>query len=142
MQTLIFLLAVINSALMIAVFIVRKKQRLDIVRRLGYIYLALAVPAAAALAIAVIAAMALHITFLCIYLGFIALEFVYDFWLRLDFRTNWKLLVPYLALYYASCYGLFVMVYKSSAPLGIAVLALTVLQIAVNIWSHPRRPKQ
>ena len=142
MQTIVILLAVLNSILMTLIFIARKKIRYDIVKRLGIAYLALGIPAAVALVIAVLAELPLHIIFLSIYLAFLFIEFVYDFWLKLSFRTNWKLLLPYLALYYASCYGLFVLVYKTSVSLGLAVLALTALQIAANIWSHPRRPKQ
>jgi len=148
MHSSIFALALINSTLLIAIFIIRKisptshgaagnpvpSRRMDIVSVLGFMYLTLAIPAAAMMAIYPMPP--LYMIFLGIFLAYLALEFFFDFVFKLDFRRSWKLLVPYLLLYYAMNYGFFVMTYRSSEADGILVLILTLVQIAVNLWSH------
>lgn len=148
MHSSIFTLALINSVLLIAIFIARKftlrqkstagdpvkSRRMDVVSVLGYVYLTLAIPAAAMLAIYPMPT--IDTLFLVIFLAYLVLECLFDFVLKTDFRRNWKLLVPYLALYYAMNYGFFVMTYRGSATDGIIVLILTLVQIAVNLFSH------
>ena len=74
--------------------------------------------------------------FLGIFGFFMGLEYLYDYKLKLNFRHNWKLLVPYLILYYAMNYGLVMMPWSMSLPIGIIILCLFIIQIAVNIWTH------
>jgi hypothetical protein len=74
--------------------------------------------------------------FLVIFLAFLALEALYDFILKIPFRDNWKLLTPYLILYYAMNYGFVVMVWKKSLEKGLVLLTLFVLQIVTNIMTH------
>jgi len=74
--------------------------------------------------------------FLGIFLAYLALEWMYDFVLKIPFRQNWKLLTPYLCLYYAMNYGFVVMVWKTSLLGGIVMLALFIIQIIVNISTH------
>jgi hypothetical protein len=74
--------------------------------------------------------------FLGTFLGFLVLEALYDFILKIPFRDNWMLLTPYLILYYAMNYGFVVMVWKESLEKGLILLALFVLQIVTNVLSH------
>jgi hypothetical protein len=74
--------------------------------------------------------------FLVIFLAFLALEGLYDFILKIPFRDSWKLLTPYLLLYYAMNYGFVVMVWKNSLQNGLILLALFVVQIMANIMTH------
>ena len=79
--------------------------------------------------------------FLGIFLVFLALEFFYDYVLKIPFRENlkkhWKAAMPYLALYYAMNYGFVVMIWKNySKTGGIIMLGLFIIQIIVNISTH------
>ncbi|MGB3347102.1 MAG: hypothetical protein WBA71_07665 [Candidatus Humimicrobiia bacterium] len=76
--------------------------------------------------------------FLGIFLAFLAIEGLYDFVLKIPFRENWnwKLLTPYLILYYAGSYGFVVMVWKTSLMRGVIMLSLVIIQIIVNIITH------
>ena len=76
--------------------------------------------------------------FLGIFLAFLALEGLYDYILKIPFRENWKLLTPYLVLYYAMNYGFVVMVWKISLPRGLLMLGLFIIQIIINICTHSR----
>ena len=105
---------------------------------------AVALPAAYGLYLAVREPGAVrHAIFLGIFLAFLALEALYDFVLQVPFRESrdWRLLTPYLALYYAMNYGFVVMVWKASLPGGILMLVLFAVQIAINIITHPRKEK-
>ena len=140
MGFLIFVLAIVNNALLAAIFIARGRGRMPLVRRLGIAYLALAAPGAAALLFAIAGPMsAEHIIFLAIFLAYLFIEWLYDYALKLDFRANWKLLIPYAALYIASCYGFFVLNWRQSAAWGIVVLVLTAVQLTANILTHKKK---
>ena len=145
LQPLFFFLALANNILLIVIFVIRKRPELPRLRRVGVIYLLLALPAAYALALALREpGAARHAIFLGIFLAFLALEGIYDFVLKIPFRESWdwRLLTPYLALYYAMNYGFVVMVWKSSLAGGILMLVLFVVQIAINIITHPRKGKE
>ena len=144
LEPLFLALGVANDVLLITVFVLRgNPDRIGALRRVGLIYLFLALPAALTIYVAARQGGAVrHSIFLLIFLAFLALEGLYDFVLaipfRTDFRRHWKLLVPYLALYYATNYGFVVMPWRASRVWGIVMLALFVVQIAANIATHPR----
>jgi len=77
--------------------------------------------------------------FLGIFLAYLSIEWLYDHVLRVPFRENrnWKLLVPYLGLYYAMNYGFVVMPWKTSVVWGIIMLGLFIVQIIANLRTHP-----
>lgn len=142
LQKLFFYLGLVNNILLIIIFAVRKKVDLRILRRVGTIYLFLALPAAFGIYLAVREpGAARYAIFLGIFLAFLALEGIYDFVLKVPFRENWdwRLLTPYLMLYYAMNYGFVVMVWKTSLAGGILMLVLFVVQIVLNIITHPRK---
>jgi hypothetical protein len=77
-----------------------------------------------------------HQIFLGIFLAFLILEGVPDVLLRVPFRTEWRILTPYLVLYHAMNYGFVVMVWKASRFQGIIMLLLLCVQIVVNLITH------
>lgn len=140
---LYFILALLNSLILILIFVVRKTGNINLVKKLGYIYLLLVFPAIYLLVLSITEHLQYQYTvFLSIFIVYLILEFIYDYVLKIDFRKNWKLLTPYLALYYAMNYGFIVMVWKNSIENMLVVLILTVLQIAANLWSHKTARKE
>ncbi len=136
-ENLYFIMGISNSLLLILIFLVRKTGKIDTVKRIGYFYLILFIPASYALYLSISQQKGIqYIIFLVIFLIFLILEIIYDFILKLNFRKNWVLLTPYLAFYYAMNYGFFAMVWKESKIRGTVILILVIIQIAVNIWSH------
>jgi uncharacterized membrane protein len=79
--------------------------------------------------------------FLAIFLAFLALEWLLDYFLKIPFRENMKQnlkwVVPYLGLYYATNYGFVVMPWKTSLMWGVIMLGLFIIQLVVNLRSHP-----
>ena len=139
LEELFFLLGLANSALLIAIFLLAKSKRMGDVRRVGLAYLLLAIPALYGIFLVVQEKNAWQYgVFLGIFIAYLALEAVYDFVLKVQFRSSWKYLLPYLCLYFAMNYGFVVMVWKWSLAPGLLMLAIFVVQIAINIWAnHP-----
>ncbi|MDD5189753.1 MAG: hypothetical protein PHE50_01780 [Dehalococcoidales bacterium] len=80
--------------------------------------------------------------FLGIFLAFLALEGLMDFVFKINFRESikkhWKIMTLYLALYYAMNYGFMVMPWKTSLIWGLVMAGLFIIQILVNLQSHPK----
>lgn len=136
-----FLFAIVNNLLLISLFLFTRFGRLDIVKKIGYAYFSLIIPATYLLLLSGRQEMSIqYVIFLSIFVVFALLEFFYDFLFKIEFRTNfrknWKYLIPYLVLYYAMNYGLCVMVWKNSLIKGIVIVFLFAIQIIANILSH------
>lgn len=141
LEPLFFALGVVNNVALIVIFILRGRH-LDLVQRFGWLYLLLAIPATYAIVLVPQAGKSAQYTiFLAIFLAFLAIEALYDWVLKIPFREqpDWRLLVPYVALYISSTYGFVVMVWKESVPGGLLMLALSVAQVLANALTHPRR---
>ena len=141
-EVFFFILGLVNSVFLILIFLIRK-NRLVILQRIGWGYLLLAIPAAYGIFLVVQEQKTVqYAIFLVIFLAFLLLEWLFDFVLKINFRENWKKnwksLVPYLGLYYATNYGFVVMPWKTSLIWGIIMLCLFIIQIIVNLRSHPK----
>lgn len=134
-----FALGFVNSGLLIFIFLIRKNH-LDLLQRIGWLYFFLAIPAMYAIFLVVQEHKTpRYMIFLGIFLAFLAIEALYDWILKIPFREtmDWKLLAPYIALYISMNYGFVVMTWKYySAPYGIVLLVLFVIQIIANIITH------
>jgi len=136
-----FALGLANNIFLIFIFLIRKKH-LALLQRIGWVYFLLAIPAIYAIFLVQQEQKSPRYTiFLGIFLAFLAIEALYDWILKIPFRekTNWKQLVPYVALYISMNYGFVVMVWKYYSLIGgIILLGLFVIQIIANIATHPQ----
>lgn len=136
-----FVLGVVNNVCLIIVFVLRK-YRIDLVQRFGWLYLGLAIPAGYVLVLALQEGSRVEYPiFLAIFLAFLAVEGLYDWVLKLPFREtmDWRLLVPYVALYISSSYGFVIMPWRYySMAAGLTMLALTLAQFLANAATHTR----
>ena len=142
LEVFFYILGLVNSVFLIVIFLIRK-HRLNLVRRIGWIYLLLAVPAIYGIILVAQEQKTVRYSiFLGIFLTFLFLELLFDFVFKINFRENWKRnwkwLVPYLCLYYAMNYGFVVMPWKTSLAWGLTMLGLFIIQIIVNLKSHPK----
>lgn len=140
LEELFFVLGIVNNLFLIYIFLIRKK--LTILQKVGKFYFLLAIPAVYGIFLVQQENKAVQYSiFLGIFLVFLALEFFYDYVLKIPFRENlkkyWKPAIPYLALYYAMNYGFVVMIWKNYSQIGGAImLGLFIIQIVVNISTH------
>ena len=141
LEPLFFVLGLLNNICLIIIFLIRKNH-LDLLKKIGRLYFLLAIPAIYAIYLVQLEQKTQRYTiFLVIFLAFLAIEALYDWILELPFREtmDWKLLVPYVALYLSMNYGFVVMVWKyDSVTRGVIMLGLFAIQIITNIISHPR----
>ena len=142
LELFFFVLGIVNSALLISIFLIRK-NRLALLQRIGWVYLLLAIPAVYGIFLVFQEQKAVQYSiFLGIFLAYLALEWLLDYVLKINFRENWrqnwKWLLPYLVLYYAMNYGFVVMPWKTSLPWGLVMLCLFIIQIITNLRSHPK----
>jgi len=141
LEPLFFILGLINNLFLIVIFLIRKTKNMTLMGKVGRLYFLLAIPAVFEIYLVIHGHQSVRYTiFLAIFLAYLFLEALFDHILKIDFRSNWKLLVPYLALYYAMLYGFMIMVWKYiSLTAGIIMLVLTIIQIAVNLMTHQKR---
>ena len=142
MELYFFILGVVNGAFLISIFMIRGNS-LDILKRIGWIYLLLAIPTIFGFFFAAQEKNSeRYIIFLGIFLTFLFVEWLYDYVLKINFRENWKknwtLMLPYLGLYYAHNYGFLVMPWKHNLLWGLVMLSLFIVQIITNLRSHPK----
>ena len=142
MDLFFFILGIVNSALLICIFLIRK-NRLDLLKRIGWIYFLLAIPAVYGIFLVFKEHETVRYSiFLGIFLVFLFLEWLFDYVFKINFRENWKenwkFMVPYLVLYYAINYGFVVMPWKTHLPWGLVMLGLFIIQIIANLKSHPK----
>jgi hypothetical protein len=141
MQTFFFILGVVNNVCLIVIFTLRARH-LKLIERFGWLYLLLAIPTLYGFVLAAQAGSSPQYSiFLGIFLAFLAIEWLYDWVLKVPFREtmDWRLLIPYAALYVASSYGFVIMVWKyDSVARGILMLVLTAAQVLANVLTHPR----
>jgi hypothetical protein len=135
-----FVLGLVNSVFLIFIFLIRK-NRLGILQRIGWVYLLLAIPAAYGIILVAQEQKTVRYSiFLGIFLAYLALEWLFDYVLKINFRENWrknwKWVVPYLIFYYAMNYGFLVMPWKTSLVWGLVMLGLFIVQIITNLRSH------
>ncbi|MHA1617862.1 MAG: hypothetical protein ACTSVZ_01175, partial [Promethearchaeota archaeon] len=120
----------------ILIFLIRKK-RLDLIEKYGKYSFFLILPAVVTLIGGIIENVPIsNYIFLGLFFSFMGIEFIYDFWLKIDFRKNWKLATPYIILYYTMNYGLVMMPWAYSTVMGRIILGMMIIQYIVNIWSH------
>ena len=141
LEPVFFALGLVNNVFLILLFLMRKKH-LRLVQKVGWAYLLLAIPAIYAMFLVQQEQKSLRYTvFLGIFLAFLAIEALYDWILKLRFREtmNWKLLVPYVALYISMNYGFVVMFWKYDYATGGGItLVLFIIQLTANFLTHPR----
>ena len=141
MDLYFFILGIVNSLLLILIFVIRE-HHLPLVRKYGWIYLLQVVPAILGIVYGFYTnARIEYMWFLILFLAFLIFEALLDHILKIDFRSSFKgkllfISVPYLILYYIMNYGFIVMPWDVHLSWGIVMLVLFVIQIVLNIRSH------
>jgi hypothetical protein len=142
LEVFFFILGIVNSIFLIFIFLIRK-ENLELLKRIGWVYLLLSIPTAYGIFLVVYEQKTIrYAIFLGIFLAFLLIEWLYDYVLKVNFRENWKRnwkwMVPYLVLYYAMNYGFVVIPWKTNITWGLIMLGLFIIQIITNLRSHPK----
>jgi hypothetical protein len=137
-EPLLFALGIIINLTFSVIFFLTKKQKLHLVRPIGIILFSITLPGTVILLILMIieGVRIGFIVFGVFILLFLIIEILYDYVLKLEFRSDKKLLVPYLILYYAMNYALIALNWSVNLAFGIIVLILFIVQLIFNILKH------
>ena len=85
LELFFFVLGIVNSAFLIFIFLIRK-NRLDLLQRIGWVYLLLAIPAVYGIFLVVQEHKTVRYSiFLVIFLAFLAIEWLFDYVLKINF---------------------------------------------------------
>ncbi|MEL7658996.1 MAG: hypothetical protein AAGU75_24150, partial [Bacillota bacterium] len=129
-----------NNLLLIAIFLSVRFSRQSELKMFARAYLMLSLPTLYLIYAALTQGMSSnYVIFLMIFIAFLSIDFLYDFVLKVSFRKSWKLLVPYLMLYWSMNYGFFVMAWKYNKVQGSIIIGLFFLQLTSNILSHSKK---
>lgn len=139
LKELFIIMGFLNDFFLILIFQLRGKNNLEPVKKIGYYYLGMIIPTIIGIILTLTEQQPYaYLVFLIIFGVYLFVEWLFDYKMEVDFRSNWKLLVPYLALYYMMNYGFIVMPWKDSTVIGSILLILFIIQILANIRSHNR----
>lgn len=143
LSILVLTLALVHNILLITMFILRKRVVDDDYSRLNRV----GIPYSLSTVILSMSCLILSyvlgedyrtLGFLWVFIGYIGFEILLEYIMKIDFRNNWKLLVPYLVLYYMANYSAVMLVWDRNVPFGVVILVLFICQIVVNAWSHKK----
>jgi hypothetical protein len=120
---LMFVLSGVAFHLVIAgIYVASKHERFDLMRKLGYIVLAMAVPVSITLADFWMAGRPLKtLLYLGAILVYLLLELVLDHILKIEFRKKPAIHIPYIIVFYIACFSFIGVSFSLSNVWGYAV---------------------
>jgi hypothetical protein len=120
---LLFVLTGVLFHLLIAcIYVASRHKRLDLVRRLGSVVIALALPVCVMFVHSLLAGRPLRtMLYLAAILLYIGLEFVLDFILKIEFRKKPAIHIPYIIVFYAACFGFIAVSFSLDSTWGYVV---------------------
>lgn len=132
----VFGVANLINVLMVGIFLSRPPGWRRLERALGWVFVSLALPLAAVIVLNALGRRPWWALVLpAIALLFVAVEFVLDYWLELDFRHT-RLLGPYLLLYYLSLMGMIGYAFLAGEVYGFITLVTYFVQLAATLYSY------
>jgi hypothetical protein len=134
----LFVVAILANLLMIGVFVAKARRLARLQYALGVALEVLALPLVVAIVLNALWqrewwTVALPLAMI----AFLAVEFLFDYVWRLDFRRG-RLLGPYLALYYVGFIALTGYAFSLGKPYGFAALATYFANLAATAYSYSR----
>jgi hypothetical protein len=143
---LLFALALIHNILLIFIFYVRKHadETHSAEKKIGFFYIPISfILATIALIWGIMDNLGGNfIVFVIIFMVYLIIETLLDFVLKTDFRSNIKVAIPYVILYYMANYCVVMLVWLENITAGVVVLILMIIQYIMNAWSHPKPGKR
>ena len=139
-EFLFIIVSIIIHLVMIGIFFSRRYKNKKIENILGYVFLITAFP--------IVIVMIQFIRdrypiWILIYLGillvFYIAELILDYLWKIPFRSNLKILIPYLLLYYVACMGLVAINFTLNISVGIVNLILYFTQMIIGIIQERRK---
>ena len=134
---LFLFIAILMNFLVIAIFILRKKGFEQLEHKIGYIVISCAIPLFIIMLNYILIGKELWIIiYIIIMISFLMIEMVLDYILKIDFRTNLKIVVPYVIIYYIAFWGLLAISFVINLIAGFIVFGVFILNLISTIYAH------
>ena len=131
--------AILLNVLIILIFLARIKGLERTEHLFGYIVISCIVPLSIVLINYILIGADLWIIiYIIIIISFLIVEMVLDYLLKLDFRTNLKIVVPYTIFYYIAFWGLLAISFVIDLVIGFIVFAVFAVSLIVTIYTHKK----
>ncbi len=134
---LFLFIAILMNILVIAIFIVRKKGFEQLEHKIGYIVINCAIPLFIIMLNYILIRKELWIIiYIIIIISFLMIEMMLDYILKIEFRSNLKIAVPYVIIYYIAFWGLLAISFVINLIAGFIIFGVFVLNLISTIYAH------
>jgi hypothetical protein len=134
---LFLFIAILLNILIIIIFIVRYRGPEGLEHKIGYFVIACAVPLAIILINYILVGVDLWIIiYITLIISFLIFEAILDYIIKLNFRTNPKIAVPYVLFYYIAFWGLLAISFVIQLVFGFIVFGFFTLNVIITIYTH------
>ena len=132
-------IAIFLNILISIIFLVRYRGLEGLEHKIGYIIVACAAPLTIILINYIIVGVDFWIVvYIIIIISFLIVETILDYILKLNFRTNLKIVVPYVLFYYIAFWGLLAISFVINLVIGFIVFGTFLISIVITIYTHKK----
>jgi hypothetical protein len=123
----------------ILIFLARYRGPEGLEHKIGYLVIACIIPLIIILINYILIGKDLWILiYLIIIISFLIFEMILDYILKLNFRRNLKIVVPYTLFYYVAFWGLLAISFVIDLVFGFIVFSIFMLSVVVTIYTHKK----
>ncbi|TFG25795.1 MAG: hypothetical protein EU533_00695 [Promethearchaeota archaeon] len=137
---LFLFLAISLNILIILIFLARYRGPEGLEHKIGYAVIVCIIPFTIILLNYILIGKDLWIViYIIIIISFLIFEMILDYILKLNFRTNPKIVGPYVLFYYIAFWGLLAISFVIDLLIGFVVFGIFMLSVVVTIYTHKKQ---
>jgi hypothetical protein len=132
-------IAILLNVFIIVIFLLRFRGLEELEHKFGYLVIACAFPLVIILINYIWISIDLWIViYIVIIISFLFVETILDYILKVNFRTNPKIVGLYILFYYISFWGLLAISFVIDLVIGFVVFGLFMISVGVTIYTHKK----
>lgn len=136
---LFLFVAIALNVKIILIFLARYRGLDGLEHKIGYLVIACIIPLIIILINYILIGKELWIIiYIIIIISFLTFEMILDYILKLNFRTNLKIVVPYTLFYYVAFWGLLAISFVINLVIGFIIFSIFMLSVVVTIYTHKK----
>jgi hypothetical protein len=136
---LFLFVAIALNVKIILIFLARYRGLEGLEHKIGYLVIACIIPLIIILINYISVGKELWIViYIIIIISFLIFEMILDYILKLNFRTNPKIVGPYTLFYYVAFWGLLAISFVIDLVIGFIIFSIFMLSVVVTIYTHKK----
>ena len=137
---LFLFLAIFLNILIILIFLARYRGPEGLEHKIGYVVIACIIPLMIILFNYILIGKDLWIViYIIIIISLLIFEIILDYILKLNFRSNPKIVGPFILFYYVAFWGLLAISFVIDLLIGFIVFGIFMLNVGVTIYTHKKQ---